>query len=200
MKRFAGFSIICLIVLITSPAWAQQKYISGNIGFGIRSDSKYTGGSGQFDNDPAFVVNGAVGMEVKQNIRVEGEIGYHRNGADRTTTSQDFNFSMISFMANGYFDIPTQSPIKPYVGGGLGVGLAGASEDTLDTSDSDLVGALQLMVGVGYDISPKATLTFGYRYFMTTDPDFFLNVQSGPDFFETEFDSHDFLFGARFKF
>jgi opacity protein-like surface antigen len=59
------------------------------------------------------------------------------------------------------------------------------------------VGAVQLMAGLGYDISPKATLTFGYRYFTTTDPDFAL---AGPGFFETEFNSHDFLFGARFRF
>jgi opacity protein-like surface antigen len=54
------------------------------------------------------------------------------------------------------------------------------------------------MAGLGYDISPKATLTFGYRYFTTTDPDFILATTGGP--FETEYSSHDFLFGARFRF
>ena len=105
---------------------------------------------------------------------------------------------MVSFMGNGYFDIPTNSPLRPYVGAGLGFAVAGVEEEIggLTSTDSDLVGAFQLMAGVGFDISPRATLTFGYRYFNTTDPDFF--TAFGP--FETEFTSHDFLFGARFRF
>ena len=197
MKRLVGILLGSMLLLTAAPAWAQQTYLSGNIGFGIRSDSKLTGGSGKFDNDPAIVINGAIGMKMKQNFRVEGEIGYHFNAADRTTTGQNFNFSMLSFMGNGYVDFPIQSPLRPYVGAGLGVAIAGASEDSFNSSDSDLVGAVQLMAGLGYDISPQATLNFGYRYFTTTDPDFSL---AGPGFFETEFTSHDFLFGARFRF
>lgn len=201
MKHIFGLLVGVLIILMAAQVWAQSRpqnlYLSGNIGFGIRSDSKLSGASGKFDNDPAFVINGAIGMQLRQNIRVEGEIGYHLNGADRTSNGQEFNFSVLSFMGNAYFDIPTKSPLTPYVGAGLGLGLAGGSEDTFDTSDSDVVGVVQLMAGVGYDISPRATLTFGYRYFTTTDPDFAL---AGVGFFETEYTSHDFLFGARFRF
>ena len=201
MKRIFGLVTGILVLLIAAQAWAQSGphdlYLSGNIGFGIRSDSKLTGSAGQFDNDPAFVINGAIGTKLKEKFRVEGEIGYHLNAADRTSNGRDFSFSVISFMGNAYFDIPTQSPLTPYLGLGLGFGIAGGSEDTFDTSDSDLVGAFQFMAGLGYDISPKATLTFGYRYFTTTDPDFAL---AGPGFFETEYTSHDFLFGARFRF
>ena len=106
---------------------------------------------------------------------------------------------MVSFMGNGYFDIPTQSPLRPYLGAGLGFAVAGVEEENIfgaTSTDSDLVAAFQLMAGLGYDISPKATLTFGYRYFTTSDPGF--NTAFGP--FETEFTSHDFLFGARFRF
>ena len=105
---------------------------------------------------------------------------------------------MVSFMANGYFDIPTNSPLRPYLGAGLGFGVAGVDEDRfgLNSTDSDLVGAFQLMAGIGFDYNPKVSFTFGYRYFTTTDPDFF--TAFGP--FEMEFTSHDFLFGARFRF
>jgi opacity protein-like surface antigen len=201
MKRIFGLVTGVLVLLIAAQAWAQNRpegmYLSGNIGFGIRSDSKLTGSAGQFDNDPAFVINGAVGIKMKENFRVEGEIGYHLNAADRTSNGRDFSFSVISFMGNAYFDIPTQSSLTPYLGAGLGFGIAGGSEDTFDSSDSDLVGAVQLMAGVSYDISPKTALTFGYRYFTTTDPSFAL---AGVGFFETEYSSHDFLFGARFRF
>ena len=89
--------------------------------------------------------------------------------------------------------------MRPYVGGGLGFAVANLEQDFfgITADDSDLVAAYQLMAGLGYEISPKATLTFGYRYFTTADPSFQLPI-SGP--FETEFTSHDFLFGARFRF
>jgi len=199
MKRIVGLVTGVLVLLFATQLWAQKRpegmYLSGNIGFGIRSDSKLSGSAGQFDNDPAFVINGAVGIKLKENFRVEGEIGYHLNAADRTSNGQNFDFSVLSFMGNAYYDIPTQSPLTPYLGIGLGFGIAGG-EDSV-SSDSDLVGTVQLMAGLGYDISPKATLTFGYRYFTTTDPDFALPTVG---FFETEYSSHDFLFGARFRF
>ena len=198
MKRLSGIfvTLTILIVLGAGTAWAGT-YFSGNLGFAIRSDSKLTRNSGRFDNDPALVVNAAVGTSLRDNFRIEGEIGYHRNGADRTTTGQDFSFSVLSFMGNAYIDLHNKSALTPFFGVGVGFGIAGASEDSADTSDSDFVGAAQLMAGAAYDLSAKASLTFQYRYFFTSDPDFNL---AGPGFFETEYDSHDFLFGARFRF
>ncbi len=102
-------------------------------------------------------------------------------------------------MGNGYFDSPTNSPLRPYLGAGLGFAVAGVEEENIfgaTSTDTDLVAAFQLMAGLGFEISPRATLTFGYRYFTTTDPDFLTTF--GP--LETEFTSHDFLFGARFRF
>jgi len=197
MKRFTGFLLAGLLLLTAAPAWAQQAYLSGNIGFGIRPDADISTGE-QFQNDPAFVINGAIGVELNPTIRIEGEIGLHTNTADISGFADEFTFGIVSFMGNGYFDIPTNSPLRPYVGGGLGFAVVNLEDDFfgLTESDSDLVAAFQLMAGVGYDISPKATLTFGYRYFTTSDPTFVLSGFS----FETEITSHDFLFGARFRF
>ena len=204
MKRIFGLVTGVLVLLFAAQSWAQTQtrshtlYLSGNIGFGIRPDAKAIGLSGKFDNDPAIVLNGAIGIELLKHFRLEAEAGFHSNSAERTTTAfPDYGFSMVSLMANAYFDIPTGLPLRPYVGAGIGFGIAGASEDFFDSTDSDLVGAAQLMVGLGYDISPKATLTIGYRYFNTSDPDF---VLAPAGFFETEYTSHDILFGARFRF
>ncbi len=203
MHRISGLIVGVLLLLCATHAWAQPPqglYISGNIGFGIRSDASATGiPGGNINNDPAFVINGAIGAELNPMIRVEGEIGYHLNSADALPFSpNEFTFSMVSFMANGYFDIPTNSPLRPYLGAGVGFGLAGVDEERfgLNSTDSDMVGAFQLMTGIGFDFSPRATFTFGYRYFTTTDPDFF--TAFGP--FEMDYTSHDFLFGARFRF
>ena len=206
MKHIIGMVVGILVLLITAQSWAQSQpnnphglYLSGNIGFGIRPDANFSGIPVDLQNDPAFVINGAIGVELNPMIRVEGEIGLHNNTADLLPVSpNEFILSMVSFMGNGYFDIPTNSPLRPYVGAGLGFAVAGVEEERfgLTSTDSDLVGAFQLMAGIGFDISPRATFTFGYRYFTTTDPSFF--TAFGP--FETEFTSHDFLFGARFRF
>jgi len=202
MKRIFGLVIGVLVLLVAAQAWAQARpqglYLSGNIGFGIRPDANLSGAPVDIQNDPAFVINGAIGMELNPMTRIEGEIGYHLNTADLSPFANEFTFSMVSFMGNGYFDIPTNSPLRPYVGAGIGFAVAGVEEDAgFISTDSDLVGAFQLMAGIGFDISPRATLTFGYRYFTTSDPDFFVAV-AGP--FKTDYTSHDFLFGARFRF
>lgn len=203
MKRISMLVVGILILLFATQAWAQARpqsmYLSGNIGFGIRPDAKLTGAPVDIQNDPAFVINGAIGVELNPMFRAEGEIGYHFNTADLSPFTNEFTFSMVSFMANGYFDIPTNSPLRPYLGAGLGFALAGIEEEVggLTSTDSDMVGAFQLMAGIAFDISPKATLTFGYRYFTTTDPDFSVAFAGR---FETEFTSHDVLFGARFRF
>ena len=194
MKRLAGILLGSIILLTAAPAWAQSAYISGNIGFGIRPDGDISSSSSPFENDPAFVINGAIGVEVQPSIRVEGEIGYHWNTADQGGSNVDWRFGVVSFMGNGYFDIPLQSPLKPYVG--LGVGFATvvleAESGGSTASEDDLVAAYQFMLGAGYEISPKAVLNFGYRYFATSDPTYIG--------FSTEYSSHDFLFGARFRF
>jgi len=204
MKHIIGLVIGVLVLFISTQVWAQAQvhaqgmYLSGNIGFGIRPDADFNGGPDQFDNDPAFVVNGAIGVELNPTIRIEGEIGLHANTADQGGTGIDWTFTTVSFMGNGYIDFPMPSPFRPYVGAGLGFAVVYLEEDLGFTADdSDLVAAFQLMAGIGYEISPKATLTFGYRYFTTSDPSFVLPF-SGT--FETEFSSHDFLFGARFRF
>jgi opacity protein-like surface antigen len=203
MKRIFGFVVGILILLSAAQVWAQagpqSMYMSGNIGFGIRPDATDKGPvGGRFENDPAFVINGAIGVELNPMIRIEGEIGYHHNTADVPGFIDEFTFGVVSFMGNGYFDIPTQSPLRPYVGAGLGFAISNLEDEAggFVADDSDMVAAFQLMAGLGFDISPRATVTFGYRYFTTTDPDY--NIAG--TFISMDYTSHDFLFGARFRF
>lgn len=195
MKRISGIIIASLVLLTAVPAFAQQAaYLSGNIGFGFRPDGDISSSTLPFENDPALVLNGAIGIELQQMFRVEGEIGYHVNTADQGGTGVDWTFRTLSLMANGYFDIPTHSPVQPYVGAGVGVAIVELEAESggWTTSENDGVGAFQLLAGVGFEISPKAVLNFGYRYFVTSDPTY--------NGFSTEYSSHDFLFGARFRF
>ena len=110
MKRLSGILLLGFLIFAAAPAWAQNAYISGNLGFGIRPDADiriFPPASGPFENDPAFVINGAIGIEIQHMFRLEGEIGYHVNNADQGFTPVDWTFRTISFMVNGYFDFPT---------------------------------------------------------------------------------------------
>ena len=91
MKHIIGLVIGVLVLFISTQVWAQVQvqpqgmYLSGNIGFGIRLDADISASGGPFspfENDPAFVVHGAIGFELNPTIRFEGEIGLHANTAD----------------------------------------------------------------------------------------------------------------------
>ena len=206
MNRLIVTVVFALFFFTTSAHAANQRpYLSGNLGVSIASDSDLSIFGIEFGTisfDPGFNIGGAIGYDFG-NIRAEGEIGYHFWDMDTATLtgvvpgcpctgSINGDASALSFMGNGYFDFPVgNSSVEPYLGAGAGlanitVGFDGFSDE------SDLVFAYQIMVGIGFEISPTATLTAGYRYFATTDPDF--------DGVEATVSSHDFSLGARFAF
>ncbi|NIQ01885.1 MAG: outer membrane beta-barrel protein [Nitrospinaceae bacterium] len=199
MKQKNLLLFLFLSLLFATPAGAQDFYASGNLGFGIRSDATDTGGGGgRFINDPAFVIQGAVGTHLDPSIRVEGEVAFHHNTAEIPPFIDQFTFQVISFMGNGYLDLPTRSPVKPYLGAGVGFALSQLEDDIFGAtvSDTDVVLAFQLMIGMNFEIFPGITTTVGYRYFTTSDPGYNL----GGTLIEVDYTSHDVLFGARFYF
>ena len=203
MKWLAAFLVFICIAQLGSSAFAQNTnqggYISGHIGGNSRPDAQTTifgFGPGDLTFDPGFVLGGAIGYDFGNNVRLEGEIAYRSNDVDGVVGGS-WNFSGLSFMGNGYYDINLNSPLKPYLGGGVGFALFRSEIEVFGATsgDDDTLLAYQLMAGLGYDINPKATITLGYRYFATAeDPTF--SVQG----FESEYSSHEFLLGARFRF
>lgn len=68
----------------------------------------------------------------------------------------------ITGMVNLYYDIPTGSPITPYVGAGIG-------DAHLTNSGGSDAFAYQGMIGLNYKLSESSTIFGGYRYFGTND-------------------------------
>ncbi len=173
MKRFLMFMMFAAIMMATSAQAAKgQMYFAGNFAFGILTDSEAAAVEISFD--PGFGFIGAVGYDMGE-IRVEGEIGYRLFDIDERTIppsppiSTDGDFKALTFMVNGYYDIEMpNSPLTPYVGFGLGfvdneidvTGVGSASEEEF---------AYQVMLGLGYEISPNTVLTAGYRFFGFTN-------------------------------
>ena len=56
---------------------------------------------------------------------------------------------------------------------------------------------LQARAGIGYELSPTAVVSLGYRFFDTLDPEF--DAQNGTSF-DSEYRSHTVEVGLRYKF
>jgi opacity protein-like surface antigen len=214
---------VLVLFLIASSAHASdsEMYFSGNFGISLLSDSANDQAGIVLESgyDPGFNAGIALGYDFGD-FRAEGEVAYHSNDLDTITAGAvsvpgEGTVSALSFMANGYYDFSSRKSFRsrkssrsrkswvvPYLG--IGVGFAKVDADMSIPGfggqfidDSAIVLAYQFMAGVGFDISSKTTLTVGYRYFATTNPQF--DDLSGVSF-DSEYQVHNINVGIRVAF
>ena len=106
-------------------------------------------------------------------FRIEGEIMYGRNDADRVSFSGgggDLSgyFDMWGATVNLFYDIPTGVRFRPYVGAGLGGIILEAHDVTLagfsPTRGRNTLFTYRLMAGVSYALTDAWRLFLGYRF------------------------------------
>ena len=205
MKKKIALMTLCILWIFgTSFAVAGNMYMNGNLGavWLIDSDiSQSDGTKGTAEYDTGFGITGALGYDFGK-FRVEGEVGYRKNDYDKVGASGQPKVNTggdvtgWDLMVNGYFDIETETPFTPYVGGGIG----GAFLDTSAVnaggitirSDNDSVFAYQAIAGVAYTFAEVWMAQLEYRFFGTTDPTY-----GGT---ESEYMSHNLFIGIRFNF
>ncbi|MEB3231696.1 MAG: outer membrane beta-barrel protein [Leptolyngbyaceae bacterium] len=128
------------------------------------------------DTDTGFGVSGAVGYQF-DSARAELELGFGSNPVDGVTVgdgeevSADGHLNNWTLAANGYYDIPTNSAFRPYVGAGVGVAklvadgvsveLPALGDAGLDESGVSFL--FQAQAGLAYDFSDDASAFVGYR-------------------------------------
>jgi opacity protein-like surface antigen len=100
---------------------------------------------------------------------------------------KDGGQAIFSVMANGYFDLPVDSVVKPYLGAGIGYGLTGTKGDNADHGL-----ATALMGGITFDASEHVAVDIGYR-FRTIATD-------GGIFADDNVHDHAVTAGLRFQF
>lgn len=157
-------------------------YISGAVGIGMPGSLDTD--AGDIDLDNGLVLNGAVGYNFGS-ARLEAAIGYQNH--DLNLFNSDV--ALLTLMANAYYDIDTDSSVRPYIMGGVGLANAHTSWD--DEDETEL--AWQVGAGLGFEITDNTTLDLGYRYLKPND---FFNAFMG----NVKSKSHNVMLGLRYQF
>lgn len=204
-------SLLLAVLFSVAPLFAGvAPYIGVGIG-GVSAkdaDFKYSdsGGTatGELESGGGALIEGAFGLDFDDiPFRFEGALTILANELDSVSYDglpgvsfdlDDSAMAVSSFMVNGYFDIPTDAFIEPYVFGGLGRATIFHELNNEDTDDT--VGAVQLGGGLGFVLTDYFIIDLKYRYFTTED----YTVSSGSERLEAEYASHQLIGGIRVRF
>lgn len=204
--RFIPLVSAIALAFSFSAAQAQSWYVGGSLAGTMLQDvdSRYTDEDTVVSSfDTGYGLSGHVGAAF-DGFRVEGELSWSKIDVNKMTltgveTGLDGDLSVLAGMVNGYYDLDTGGPWKPYLG--AGIGYAKVSMDFSQKSgeklvdDSDNVFAYQAMVGVGYEVSASTTIYGGYKYFATEDASI---IDSSGGSSLNEFRIHKIEVGVRF--
>jgi opacity protein-like surface antigen len=224
MKRTLSLlAVLAVAGFAGTPVQAASHYYASGMGGvswmeDIRIKSTYSSENytDTYRMDPDIALLGAYGWNYGR-YRLEGEIGCHRNnfkslvysgidefGAPYSNTSYPMkgHLSVVSLMANGYYDIPLGNNIKLYGTAGVGgaqVSYENVAQTTQNYNYSVKVSTLACQIGAGFTkpVANDVTLDLRYRYFAT--PDFTVNWDyKGTDYSNnTRINSHSILLGLR---
>jgi len=124
--------------------------------------------------DEGFIVGGAVGAEVYPDIRGEVELSYQFNDARDLNVSfgapvrpDSGEVEIVNLLFNLWYDINLDTVIKPYIGGGIGIGFVDIrSRIPAGTAWSDTETAFAFQVGGGfkYAINNYIDIDLSYRF------------------------------------
>ncbi len=172
----------------------------------------------------------SLGYAFENGWRAEGEIGAHRADVSSAFGDPALNIAALcvitvpncaqlgptggrttalSFMFNGFRDLPVGLPFIPHVGAGLGVANVhatnigqprGAVFGAPYLNSQSTVFAYQLIAGLTYRLSAGVAFDLDYRYFDTASVKFAPQTAPGSSTLSTGFTSHGVTAGVRLKF
>ena len=202
-RKIVVVTVFAVLLAFTTVSYsADGPYISGNIGVAYLTDADLTddiflpGLVITYAYDSGLTYGVAGGMD-SGNMRLEVEGFYQKNDIDTLTLTGlppapvTGDTSLLAFLVNGFYDFENDSAFTPFVGGGIGYGIA---SQTLAGVDFDaVVFVYQVGGGVGFAVSDTVSLDAVYRYIGTTTIEF--DATS-----EFEYGSHNLLAGVRIYF
>jgi opacity protein-like surface antigen len=174
--------------------------------------------------DDGFMAGIAMGAQLNDRLRGEVELSGHWHEVDEPlavdyyASPTDFGsftdeaqgeVSAMFLIANLWLDLPLGGVMRPYVGGGVGIGRLDAEitattngSDHVFLDDSDWGFAYQLGAGVAFDMTPTIAVDLGYRFKginaeLDVAVDYFFDpALDDPD---THYRSHSAVIGLRWR-
>lgn len=203
-----GLSAVPALADMDSDMAHHSYYFRGAAGLNQARDTNYNINAGEIDSqfDPGTVFSGAIGYDFGA-YTAEIEIAHRSNDID----TQSLNHTQLpdnsgtaestAIMINGYYETPTDSAWRPYVGAGIGYASVSMNDHqtggTLLLDDSTQVFAYQAMAGLSYDVTDKLSAFAEYRFFATGSGSLHTATQTTSDL---DYSNHAGLLGIKYSF
>ncbi len=194
----------------------DRWYVAGSLGLAIPRHADVSGGvDATLDFGNGATLAGAAGYAWRSGFRAEGQIWYQTVAVNDIQISNPGNVPGLTpgtgepggdarallMTANLAYDFETGSRWSPYIIGG--VGIANIIYDNVSLArvtmidDNAWMMAFQVGTGVSYLFSAHWSAEASYRYVFTLDPNMADVTGSA---IQTEFATHNLVFGARYAF
>lgn len=191
-------------------------YVSafGGVSLWNKYDPTWSGYTYNMKFKTGFIAGAAIGVDgiLMENLRHEVEVSYMETKLKSLASTAPFigigpsgKTSSVNVLFNTWYDIDFGGPIKPYLGGGLGVGFmksraAVTNGAGLQWSGSDTGFAFQLGAGAKYEVTENIALDVSYRFRGVLDVNFTPAAAFPGGFSKDDFLVHTVQAGVSFKF
>lgn len=188
-----------------SPIGSSENDVFNNVGLFLFSSD--------FGAENGYNVGAVVGLSLSNTTRAEIELSYTENEVNSfnslgTSISATGDLAGTFLMVNLWYDVPVNSVVTPYFGGGAGIGRIegsgfgfnpGGTFTPISGSSTDL--ALQIGAGLRWGLSTGGALDIGYRYRTVGYDGLNFVSGAGTDSFENgTLESHNLNIGYSFSF
>lgn len=150
-------------------------YLSGSVGGAFPSDLKAensdVGFSSTLNLDTAFqwsIAGGYQWKDARAELEISnGSFGVNKFSLNNVSIPVSGNVNATTLLVNGYYDIPTGTKFRPYIGAGIGVGfISGKIKD--EGTETDLGSgssfAYQGKLGLQYEVAKKGNAFVEFKY------------------------------------
>jgi opacity protein-like surface antigen len=186
--------VAALSVTLSAGAAQGELYVRSGIGPAFAKDTElerfFTApvNNNKVELETGFHFDVAIGYPVIDWFAVEAEIGLTDNVVKSVqgTSDDDLGFTQAPFLINVVLQLPNETGLVPFIGGGGGgsVNAIYADDFTLggvrfDGSDADVTYAYQAFGGLRYDFDPRMSVNVMYKYVVTGDSSWEADVSFG---------------------
>ncbi len=159
------------------------------------SSTNATDQAGEISFEPGFALYGGFREAFSDWLAAEVQGGFLYNGIDQIrldaggSWTPDASLMQAPIMANLVLQIPTETPLTPYLGAGAGAMVSWLDIDdvlptgdggfaTVDESSTEIDFAYQLFAGLRYDLGSGGTISLAYHLVGSGSPQWSLESES----------------------